>query len=159
MKKIYNFKSLLMVPDPAGVPGKISYDMDSVRDHTMEFRVSDFLLCRSWILNFFIALMAVVLVFALVYGVLVIGMKVDMSIAGGGAGRLFIVFFLLSFIILWLALGIPAAFRSLKFNFVIKERGKGNWKILDSGEWDRFCRMRKLEQDRQKKEEQFRMME
>jgi hypothetical protein len=158
MKKIYKFKSLLMVPDPAGVPGKISYDMDSVHDHVMEFHVADFLLRRSWILNFFIALMAVSLVFALVYGVLVIGMKVDMSLAGG-AGSLFILFFVLSFVIMWLALGIPAAFRSIKFDFVIKERGKSNWKILDGREWDRFCRMRKLEQDRQKKEEQFRMME
>jgi len=90
-------------------------------------------------------------------------MKADMSFAGGGAGRLFILFFVLSCASLWLAMGIPAAIRSLKFEFVVKERGKGNWKILDGGEWDRFCRMLKMEQDRQekeeqKKEEQLRMM-
>ena len=154
MDKIYKFKSLLMVPDPAGGPGKISYDMNSVRDHVMEFRIADFLLRRSWLWNLFFAIMAVALVFALIYGVLVIGMKADMGFTGGGAGRLFLIFFLLSCVILWLAMGIPAAIRSLKFEFVVKERGKGNWKILDEGEWDRFCRMRKMEQERQVKEEQ-----
>jgi hypothetical protein len=152
MRKIYKFKSLLMVPDQADHSGKISYDMESVRDHEMEFRMADFFLRPSWISNLFIAIMALALVFALVYGVLVIGMKADMSFTGGG--RLFILFFMLSCIILWLAMGVPAAIRSLKLQFVIKERGKGNWKILDEEQWDRFCRMRKMEQDRQEKEEQ-----
>lgn len=154
MRKIYKFKSLLMVQDSADDSGKISYDMESVRDHEMEFRIADFLLCRSWILNLFIAIMAVALVFALAYGVLVIGMKTDMSFASGGAGLLFIIFFAVSCFILWLAMGIPAAIRNLKFEYVVKERGRGNWKVLDEGQWDRFCRMRKIEQDRQEKEEQ-----
>jgi hypothetical protein len=51
-------------------------------------------------------------------------------------------------------MGIPAAIRNLKLDFVVKERGRGNWKILDEREWDRFCRMRKMEQDRRVKEEQ-----
>jgi hypothetical protein len=154
MRKIYKFKSLLMVQDSADDSGKKSYDMESVRDHEMEFRIADFLLCRSWIWNLFISIMAVALVFALLYGVLVIGMKVDMSFSSGGAGRLFIIFFVASCFLLWLAMGIPAAIKSLKFKFVVKERGRGNWKILDEGQWDRFCRMRKMEQDRQEKEEQ-----
>jgi hypothetical protein len=154
MGKIYKFKSLLMVPDPADDSGKLSYDMESVRDHDMEFRIGDFLLSRSWLWNLFIAFMVVALVFALAYGALVIGMKTDMSFTGGGGGRIFAICFAVACLTLWLAMGIPAAIRNLKLDFVVKERGRGNWKILDEREWDRFCRMRKMEQDRRVKEEQ-----
>jgi hypothetical protein len=150
MGKIYKLKSLLMVRGPAH---EITYDMESARDHVMEFRIADFLLCRSWLWNLFLAIMIVALVSALAYGALVIGMKADMSFSGGG-GRMFMICSALACITLWLAMGIPAAIRNLKFRYVVKERGKGNWKVLDEGEWDRFCRMRKMEQDRQVKEEQ-----
>jgi hypothetical protein len=158
MKRMYHFKSLPMVPDPSGDPGKISYDMENVRDHAMEFTFADFILCRSWITNFFIALMAVIIVFALAYGALVLGMKVDMG-PGGTARGIFMLIMALSFIALWAMLGIPAAFRNLKWDFTVRERGKGNWKIIDDAGWEKFLKMRKLEKDRQKKEEEFRSVQ
>ncbi len=154
MKRTYNMKSLPMVPDPTGDTKKFSYDMNGVRDHAMTFSTAKFLLCPAWIPNFFLALMAVALVFALAYGLLAIGMKVDIS--GGLARNIFILSAVALFFVLWITLGIPAVFRRLKLDFISQERGKGRWKIVDESEWDHFCRMRQLEQDRLKKEEEFR---
>jgi hypothetical protein len=154
MKRTYNLKSLSMVPDPTGDAKKFSYDMNSIRDHAMNVKATQFFLCPAWIPNFFLALMAVALVFALAYGVLVIGMKVDMS--GSLARNIFIFSAVALFFILWLAMGTPAVIRRMKLDFVMQERGKGSWKIVDESEWDHFSRMRQLEQDRLKKEEEYR---
>jgi hypothetical protein len=154
MKRTYKLKSLPMVPDPTGDAKKFSYDMNDVRDHAMDFNTRKFLLCPAWIPNFFLALMAVALVYALGYGLLVIGMKVDLSV--GFAGTIFILSAVILFFILWIVLGIPAVFRRLKLDFIMQERGRGSWKIIDEEEWDHFCRMRQLEQDRLRKEEEFR---
>ncbi len=154
MKRTYKLKSVPMVPDPTGDAKKFSYDMNGVRDHAMEFSTKNFLLCPAWIPNFFLALMAVALVSALAYGLLVIGMKVDLG--GSLAGTICILSAVVLFFILWIVLGTPAVFRRLKLDFIMLERGRGSWKIIDEGEWDHFCRMRKLEQDRLKKEEEYR---
>lgn len=158
MKRTFKFKSLLMVPDPSGEKGKIAYDMESVRDHAMELGAADLFLCRSWITNFFFALLPVILVFALVYGLLVLGMKVDMG-AGSTARAIFVLAFALSFLILFLALGVPAAVKTLKQDLAVRERGKGSWKIIDEAGWDVFMKMRTIEKERQKKEEAFRSVQ
>jgi hypothetical protein len=143
---------LLVIPDPSGEPGRISYDMEGARDHFMEFTLARFFLCSSWIPSFFITLMATILVFGIVCGVLVVGMKIDIFGAGiGGAGKIYVLAMVVFFLALWALLGIPAAFRRLKLDLVVKERGKGGWKIVDDDQWDRFCRLLKVERDRVEK--------
>jgi hypothetical protein len=154
MKRTYKLKSLPMVPDPSGDAKKFSYDMNAVRDHAMGVDTAKFLLCPAWIPNFFLALMAVALVSALAYGLLVIGMKVNLD--GSIAGTIFILSAVALFFLLWVVLGVPAVIRRMKLDFVMQERGKGSWKVIDEGEWDHFCKMRQLEQDRLKREEEFR---
>jgi hypothetical protein len=151
MKRTLKFKSLLMITDFSGKSPDISYDMESVQSHDIQLRLGRFLLCRSWILNFFISLMAVLLIVSLVYGVLYIGMKSGAG-NGGSAGSLFILFPTLTFFILWLSLGVPSALKRLKMDFVLKERGNGNWKIIDDTRWDNFCRMNRIAQERRKKQ-------
>jgi hypothetical protein len=149
MKHTFKFKSLPIVTDPSGETREIKYSMESARDHSMEFRMREFLLCRSWILNFFISLMAVIMVSAFIYGVLIIGLKADMS-SGSTPRILFLLFMALSFIALLLSLGIPSAIKRLKMEFVIKERGQDNWKIVNDRDWDHFRRLIKIAEDRKK---------
>lgn len=151
MKRTIKFKSLLMVTDFSGKSPDISYDMESVQSHDMELRTGAFLLCPSWILNFFISLMAVLLIFSLIYGGLYIRMRSG-GASGSPAGNMFILFAVLTFFILWLSLGIPSALKRLKMEFVVKERGKGSWKIIDESRWDNFCRMNKIATERRKKQ-------
>jgi hypothetical protein len=150
MKRAYAFKSLSIVPDPSGETQHISYNMESARDHVLNVQMRDFVLCRTWIMNFFISLMTVSLVSALIYGVLVIAVKANMG-SGSVLRSVLPVFMALACIALWLFLGIPSAIRRLKMELVTRERGQGNWKIIDEKDWEHFCRIVKIADERRKK--------
>lgn len=163
--RTYRFKSLSMksavsadaekrrsdlAPEATPRAGTMSYDMDSVRDHVMELSWTRFVMCRSWVSSFFLALLAVLLGFALIYGIMVIFMKVDMASSGGGlVGRLFILSALFSLLVLWAAIGIPAALKSLKWDTVVRERGNGGWRIVDEDKWERFSRILRITQEKE----------
>lgn len=167
MKRIYRFKSILMVPekpvddgsaaygdgdDTGKKNGRITYDQASVKGHVLEAGPAHFLLCRSWIQSFLIALLAVILISAVGYGFMVIGLKVDFGSPGGAlAGKLFILSMLLLFIAVLLAVGAPAAVKRLKWDLVVKERGAASWKIVDESKWEHFERMLNMAQEREKK--------
>jgi hypothetical protein len=166
MKRTYRFRSILLAPAPSGGPekavrdivtgrtvktGGFEYDMESVRSHAMELGHGRIFGCRAWFAALPVALMAVILVSGLVYGALALVMRIDMGLAGA-AGRAFVVSMLLLLVVLWLAMGIPAALKTLKRDFVIGERGKGNWRIVDEEKWERFALMLRLSRERQEKE-------
>jgi hypothetical protein len=167
MKRVYRFKSILMSTETpvddgsaayGGAPGtdqqkgKITYNLEAAREHVLEAGPAHFLFCRSWIQSFIIALLAVVILSAIAYGFLVIGMKVDFGTPGGAlAGKLTILALLLVFIAVLLAVGIPAAVRRIKSDLVVSERGPGAWKIVDAAGWDQFERMLRLAREREEK--------
>jgi len=139
-----------MVPDPSQRTREFSYDISKAGDHFLEVDLRGFLRCRSWTQNIIISVMAVILVFVLIYGVLVIGFKADMG-SGTTARLVFLAFIAPAFIVFLLALGIPAAVKTLKSDLVISERGQENWKIVDEKDWERFSRFVKLAEERRKK--------
>jgi hypothetical protein len=163
MKQTYRFKSLLLAPVHPGegetithdivsgrtmMTGGMAYDLNSVRDHVMPVGLLRFLLCRSWVLSFFITLMIIALAFGVIYGILIIGLKIDFGSPGGAlAGKLYLLSLLLCFVALWLGLGIPAAVKKLKRDHVEAERGKGNWVLVDESKWERFYRIVRLSQE------------
>jgi hypothetical protein len=166
MKRTYRFRSIMLAPAASGEPekavydivternvkaGGFDYDMESVHSHVMELGPVQFFGCRTWVSSLLIALMAIIILFSLIYGMLVIFFKADMGLAGS-AGRSFAISMVLSFIVLWLALGTPAAIKKLKLDFVIGERGKGNWRIVDEDKWEHFALMLRLARERQEKE-------
>lgn len=167
MKRIYRFKSILMIPETpvddgsaayGGDPdrerktGKIVYDPASVREHVLEAGPAHFLFCRSWIQSFLIVLLAVVIIFAIVYGFLVVGLKIDFGTPGGAlAGRIYLFTLLLTFIVILLTVGLPAAVRRIKADLVVTERGPGAWKIVDDEKWVNFERMLRLAREREEK--------
>ncbi len=42
--------------------------------------------------------------------------------------------------------------RRLKWDLVIKERGAGNWKIIEDTDWENFTRMIRLAEERRQRE-------
>ena len=167
MKRIYRFKSIPMAterpvddgsaayggaPEPERQKGKITYDLAGAREHVLEAGPAHFLFSRSWIQSFIIALLAVALLFAVAYGFMVIGLKVDFGTPGGAlAGKAVLLALLAAFIAILLAVGMPAAVRRIKLDRVVRERGAGSWKIVDSAEWDRFETMLRLAREREEK--------
>lgn len=165
MKRVYRYKSILMVPekpvddgsaayggavDTEKKAGKITYDPASAREHVLEAGPAHFLFCRSWIQSFLIALLAVIIVSAVAYGFMVVGLKVDFASPGGSlAGKMLICSMLLLFIAVLLAVGVPAAVKRLKLDLVLSERGPGAWKIVDSAKWGHFERLLRLARERE----------
>jgi hypothetical protein len=140
-----------MNPDRSGKTGKISFNLVEARDHTIEIGASRFFRCRSWIPSFFFTIMIILPVFGLVYGIIAFGLKMDPN-----AYKIpFFAALAVSFIAAFVIIGVPAAFRRIKWDLVVDERGPGNWKIVDSAGWDRFERMVRIgeESEKRRKEE------
>ena len=161
MKREHRFASILLAParggeterdiyDPA--TGKktrtnvLAYDLASARRHVMEIGPGTVFSCRSWVSSALLSLLVATPLFVLAAGILVIGLKTDLDPTASTAGRVFIASMVLSYGALLLAIGVPAAIRRLKRDFVEKERGPGNWKIVADDRWERFERMLKLKE-------------
>lgn len=161
MKREHRFTSILLAParggeaerevyDPA--TGKktrmsfLSYDPESARRHVMEIGPGMVFSCRSWISSALLSLLVVAPLSILASGVLVIGLKADLNPTASAAGRVFIASMVLSYTLVLLGIGVPAAVRRLKRDFVEKERGPGNWKIVADDRWERFQKMLRLKE-------------
>ena len=119
-------------------------DHPAVRDadHHLRVRPLSLVLSRAWVQCLFIALLVVAPVFGIIYGILLLGMDIDITgSAGGTAGRLYLLTLLVSFLAVWAATGLPAAIRAMKADLVKAERGKGAWKLVDESDWDDFTRL------------------
>lgn len=108
----------------------------------------NFIINRSWISSFVISLMAIIPLAALMYGIITMGLSIDMN----GALPWFILSCVAAFILLLALVGTPASVRRLKWDLVIKERGAGNWKIIEDTDWENFTRMNRLAEERKQRE-------
>ena len=66
----------------------------------------------------------------------------------------FVVSCVAAFLVLLATIGIPASVRRLKWDLVIKERGAGNWKIIEEADWENITRMIRLTEERKKREKE-----
>ncbi|RPI97767.1 MAG: hypothetical protein EHM32_00845 [Spirochaetales bacterium] len=147
MKQTMRFKSVLIMADRTGA---LSFDIANAHDHVLNGGPGDFLMNRSWIASFFISLMAIIPLSALIYGIITIGLNVDINQILGW----FIISCVLAFLMLLAMVGTPASVRRIKWELVIKERGAGNWKIIDDSAWENFTRMIRLVEERKKREKE-----
>lgn len=140
MKFTYRFRSVLMSPviGPEGEPtGALSFDPASVQEHCLVVGPAALILDRGWAMAFVISLLVVVPLFAILYGFMLLGLKLDPG-ANALAGRLFILSALLFFLVLWTVLGRGHAVRNCKWRHVVEIRGAGAWKLVDEAKWRRF---------------------
>lgn len=150
MKHIARFRSVPIVADRRRKTDILTFDLESARNHVLIINMGDLLANRSWISSFSIALMVVIPLAALAYGGLAIGTGADTAKA--------VPWIVLSsigvFLVLLAAIGIPASVRRLKWELVIKERGAGNWKLIEEADWEKFARMVRLAKERKKREKE-----
>ncbi|HSV96614.1 MAG TPA: hypothetical protein VLM75_06735 [Spirochaetota bacterium] len=147
MKHTARFKSVLIVPDRRRKPDTITFDVENARDHVLSISPGNFFINRSWISSFLISLMAIIPLAALVYGVITMGLSLDVN----RALPWFILSCVVAFITLLALVGTPASVRRLKWDLVVKERGAGNWKIIEDTDWENFTRMIRLAEERKKR--------
>lgn len=143
MNITYRYRSVLMTPltGPDGEPtGGYSFDPDTVQEHRLAVGPAAFFLDRGWVMGFVIASLATVPLFALMYGFMVLGLRIS-PLTDPLAGRLFVLSALLFLVVLWGLLGRGLAVRNLKWGEVVRTRGTGRWKLVDESKWPRFERL------------------
>jgi hypothetical protein len=148
MKRTARFKSVLIVPGPRRKPDTLTFDVENARDHVLSISPANFILNRSWMSSFLISLMAIIPLAALIYGIITMGLSIDVS----RALPWFILSCVTAFLMLLALVGTPASLRRLKWNLVIEERGAGNWKIIEDTDWENFTRMIRLAEERRQRE-------
>jgi len=155
--KTLNFKSIKVeneeeiISKTGQTRFKLVFKGDTVEDHSLNVSIVEIVKNKSWIVNFFLTLMIIGALFALIYGILVIGIKIDFQSNNGlFIKKIFLSSMIFSYLALWIGLSIPSSIKNIKQSFVNNARGKGNWKIVDEKDWEYFSRLLALSE---KKEE------
>jgi len=149
MKKFtYGFRSILVknveriVPGTAYTRMELEMDENSIEQHTLELTLSEIFKDSAWIMGFMLALMIASAVFFLSFGsvYLMYGRTMDPA-AWNLTKTIFIASGILLFLILLIFFTIKFSVQNKKRDYVEKLRGKGNWRIVDEAQWDKFYRL------------------
>lgn len=157
--KTVKFRSILVDNVEKVVPGTVFYKMviemdeSTIAEHELNLSAADIISDRAWIMNFFFSFMSVGGIGAILYGLIYIGY-------GRGAepglwGLLSGIYFTCAavvFAVLWVFLSVRGAIANRKRSLVEKERGKGNWRIVDEDKWDEFYRLLQISKKSREKE-------
>lgn len=146
--KTYTFRSILtehverVIPNTVFSRMELEFKESTSAQHKLELSVKDLLTDRAWRSGLFISILVCLGIFGLTYGLMLIVMKKTLA---GDSGTLIKAAYLSIAIavcfILWLILTLKIGLSNKKRDTVQKERGKGNWRIVDEKDWDKFIRM------------------
>ena len=160
MAKIYHFRSINAIKEevPIGNTGKTSvsltFDETSVEKHEVQLSVKEMLTNRAWKENVGLSFMILIPLYALCYGIMSFGLKIDFnSIAGNWVRIVYFITALPVFIIVWSLLSLPRAVKNIKKDYVDKAREEGSYKIIDEKNWEKFFRLLMLSKKNLKEKE------
>ncbi len=146
--KTYTFRSILTENIERVVPGtvfskmELDFNESTSAQHKLELSLKEILTDRAWRAGLAIAIMVCFGVFGLSYGILLIAMK--KALAGPSGATIKFIFFSSAFVtcaLLWFAVTMRIGVKNRKRDMVEKERGKGNWRIVDEKDWEDFLRL------------------
>lgn len=158
--KTYTFRSILTENVERVIPGtvfsrmELQFREETSAKHTIELSTRDILTDRAWRTGLFISLMVCFGVFGIIYGLMLVVMK--KTLAGDSGAMIRAIYFAAAFItcaVLWFIITLKTGLRNKKRDTVEKERGKGNWRIVDEEEWEKFIRL--LNAAKKKREELY----
>lgn len=146
--KTYIFRSILtehverVIPNTVFSRMELEFKESTSAQHKIEVSLKDILTDRAWRSGLFISVLACLGVFGLVYGLMLIIMK--KTLAGDSGTMITTVYISVSIavcLILWLIITLKIGLSNKKRDAVEQERGKGNWRIVDEKDWDRFIKL------------------
>ncbi|HPS58001.1 MAG TPA: hypothetical protein PK514_07835, partial [Spirochaetota bacterium] len=146
--KTYIFRSILtehverVIPNTVFSRMELDFKESTSAQHKIELSLKDILTDRAWRSGLFISILLCLGVFGLTYGLMLIVMKKTLA---GDSGSMITTLYVSASItvclILWLILTLKIGLSNKKRDVVEKERGKGNWRIVDEKDWDKFIRL------------------
>lgn len=146
--KTYIFRSILtehverVIPNTVFSRMELDFKESTSAQHKLELSLKDILTDRAWRSGLFISILVCLGVFGLIYGLMLIVLKE--TLAGDSGTTVRAVYLSASItvcIIIWLVLTLKIGLSNKKRDAVEKERGKGNWRIIDEKDWDKFIRL------------------
>lgn len=146
--KSYIFRSILtehverVIPNTVFSRMELDFKEATSAQHKLELSLKDILTDRAWRSSLFISILVCLGFFGLTYGLMLIVMKKTLA---GDSGTTIKIFYLSAStavcLILWFILTLKIGLSNKKRDAVEKERGKGNWRIVDEKDWDKFIRL------------------
>jgi hypothetical protein len=136
--------------DPEGkAKPKTSLAMDDSRDHVLELEARDFLFTREWIGRFFFTLVTAGFGLAVLYGALTLASAVNLGRSPFTAAEwAFVAAAAVIFCAAWDFFTFRAVIGKAKAALVEKERGQGNWKLMDEAEYLKMARVLRAVKER-----------
>ena len=144
----YRFRSIMVNQVEKVIPNtvfsKMVLEMDdtAIEEHSIELTVKEILNDPAWITNFFLSLMIVFPVSGILYAIVYFGY--GKTADPSTLVIIKIIFAAAAFIVfsaLWIFLAVRVSVGNKKRNCVEQKRGKGNWRIVDESEWNKFYRL------------------
>lgn len=153
------FRSILVENKEKVIPGTvfskmiIEMDESTIKQHELKLSAGDIIADWSWLLNFFLAFMSVGGISAVIFGLayMVYGRGADPA-SWDTFTTAFYITVLMVFLVVWIFLSVRGAIAAKKRVFVERERGKGNWRIVDESKWDEFYRLLQIAKKSREKE-------
>ncbi len=152
-----DFVSVEIVPvksenkfDPDGPPLiKTTYDIDNAKEHALSLGISDFLFTLHWVPSLFLSIMTAGFFLAVIYGLLRIVSVIDLLKHSTGSGeQIFIAVSCIAIFITWIVTTALVVIRSGKKRLVVKDRGQGNWKLIDKKKWHSFVKLYRIREEK-----------
>lgn len=144
----YKFRSIMANNIEKNIPGTsmtrfiLEFDENSGKPHEMSLGLGEIFVFRTCFINFFLAFLIIFAVAGLPFGLIQIAYLGGMNPAEASAFR--VKYFSVSALILiitWIFFWFRNSLVIRKRELVEKERGNGNWKIIEEKKWDKFSRM------------------
>jgi hypothetical protein len=153
------FRSILVENKEKVIPGTVfskrilEMDESTIAEHELKLSAGDIIADWSWLLNFFLAFMSVGGIAAVVFGLAYMGYGRGAEPASWDTfSSVFFIAVILIFSVVWIFLSVRGAVENKKRAFVDKQRGKGNWRIVDEDKWDEFYRLLQIAKKSREKE-------
>jgi len=157
--KTEKFRSILVENKEKVIPGTvfskmiIEMDESTIAEHELKLSPAEIITDWSWVLNFFLAFMSVGGISAVIFGLTYMGYgRLAEPASWGKVSTVFFISVILIFLVVWTLLSVKGAIANKKRIFVEKERGKGNWRIVDESKWDEFYRLLQIARKSREKE-------
>lgn len=120
----------------------LEMDENSIEKHQFEISFLDLIRNGTWLINFFLSIMITAVHGGIVFAAFSIFGKRGSS---DSMPLEYIAIIVLSsvflFLILWVFFSIRGGIAKIKLEYVIAERGYGNWKIIDEKKFENFYRL------------------
>lgn len=132
---------------------KMTFDVDGAMRHELILNLKHFIVPSVWLTGLFFAAVVAGFALAITYGFLALGKVLNLGGERlGGAEIAFLSAALVVFVAAWVVFTVFLVIKRAKKDLIERERGAGNWKLIDEAKWDRFVTMLRLARERAEKQ-------